>query len=60
VDARYGLLFKRDPDDAARLAPLLAQDRQRYICIYENGEYKINEVRRSAPYASYLPTAWNL
>jgi hypothetical protein len=44
-------------DDAARLAPLLAQEPQRYVRIYENGEF---DVRRSAANASYLPTAWNL
>jgi hypothetical protein len=60
VDARYVLLFKRDPDDAARLAPLLAQEPQRYVRIYENGEFEIYEVRPSAAHASYLPTAWNL
>ncbi|MGA3236198.1 MAG: hypothetical protein ABSG03_07845 [Bryobacteraceae bacterium] len=58
--ARYVLLFKRDPDDAARLAPLLAQEPQRYVRIYENGEFEIYEVRPSAAHASYLPTAWNL
>jgi hypothetical protein len=60
VDARYVLLFKRDPDDAARLAPLLAQQPQRYVRIYENGEFEIYEVRPSAAHASYLPTACNL
>jgi hypothetical protein len=60
VDARHVLLFKRGPDDAARLAPPIAQEPQRYVRIYENGEFEIYEVRRSAPHASYLPTAWNL
>jgi hypothetical protein len=60
VDARYVLLFKRDADDAARLAPLLAQEPQRYVRIYENPEFEIYEVRRSGAHASYLPTAWNL
>jgi hypothetical protein len=27
---------------------------------FENGEFEIYEARRSAPHASYLPTAWNL
>ena len=60
VDARYVLLFKRDADDAARLAPLLAQEPQRYVRIYENAEFEIYEVRRSEAHARYLPTAWNL
>ncbi len=60
VDARYVLLFKRDPDDAARLAPLLAQEPRRYVRIYENGEFEVYEVRPVAAHASYLPTAWNL
>ena len=60
VNARYVLLFKRDPEDAARLAPLLAQEPQRYVRVYENGEFEIYEVRRSSAHASYLPKAWNL
>ena len=60
TDARYALLFKHDPDDAARLAPLLAQEPQRYVRIDENGDFEIYEVRRSTAHASYTPTAWNL
>jgi len=60
ADARYVLLFKRDPADTAYLSPLLAREPQRYVRIYENSEFEIYEVRRSAAHASYLPRAWNL
>jgi hypothetical protein len=60
TDARYVLLFKRDPADVARLAPLLGQEPQRYVRIYENGDFEIYEVRPGTAHASWSPTGWNL
>jgi hypothetical protein len=47
VGAQYVLVFKRDAEDAAHLTPRLAQEPQRYIRIFENGEFEIYQVRRS-------------